>query len=125
MRDEKALQVFLLTLQKTVDGEVSWRRLDNQEMDDVFEYDTAGGFNLRVFPHSTYDQDNPDGAGPPSLTIYDSSNQMVFDVTSELDGVALRDLDALYLKARSVALGIDDKLELVLRDLKALPVRSQ
>jgi hypothetical protein len=122
MKDDKALAIFQLALRRTVDGELSWQQSTGSGMEDVFECSTPGGFTLKAYPHTEYNTSA--GEGPPSLTLFDATEQMVFDITSLLEGVTEVDLRRLYRAARRIGLGIDDKLDLILKDLEAMPKDS-
>jgi len=124
MTEDKALEIFKLALQKTAAGEMHWEQLDASGFDEIYAHSTAGGFSLRAYPHSYY-AENDQGEGPPSLTLFDASGKIVFDITSELKGITEEDLNQLYDRARVVALGIDDKLDLILKDLRSTPQGSE
>ena len=123
MKDDKALAIFELALQKTIDGELPWHQAPDSGMEDVFVCITPGGFTLKAYPHTDYS--GPNGEGPPSLTLFDSTDQMVFDITSLLDGVTELELKKLYRLARRLGLRIDDKLDLILKDLESMNQESQ
>lgn len=121
MKDEKALAIFHLAQQQTLKGKLRWQQMEGS-MSDVFEVVTPGGFTLRVYPHTTYD--DSEGAGPPSLTLFDTADKMVFDITLDLTGVTESELRDLYVMSRRIALGIDAKLELILKDLSSMTENS-
>jgi hypothetical protein len=122
MKDDKALAIFELALQKTIDGELPWQQATDSGMEDVFVCTTPGGFTLKAYPHTDYS--GAEGEGPPSLTLFDGADQMIFDITSALDGVTEIELRKLYRLARRLGLGVDDKLDLILKDLESMNQES-
>ena len=112
MPADKVLAIFEQAFEKTFDGTLNWQP---SQQAGVFEFATPSGFLLKLFPHTDYT--GSVGEGPPSLTLYDSGQQMIFDITDSVDGVTPDKLEELYDAARITALGIQDKLDAILEDL--------
>jgi hypothetical protein len=113
MTEDKAREVFDLAEKKTRDSQLEWTAMDS---DDVFVVNTTSGFILRMYQHTSYD--DVEGSGPPSLTLYDSADQIVFDVTSDI--VEPERLVKLYQLVKRRVGGTDEKLQLIINDLSSL-----
>jgi hypothetical protein len=112
MSDEgKALELFKLVASRTKKKEMDWSTSDLSE--DIFESTTGAGFKLKAFPFTIEESDGQ----PPSLTVYDADGTMIFDITSELEGLSGLELRDFYATVRGCALDIDGKLQAVIDDL--------
>jgi hypothetical protein len=107
----KALELFRLVASLTKENEMDWSPSEISE--DIFESMTSGGFTLKVFPFKTSKDDD----GPPSLTVYGADDNMIFDITSDVDGLSAQELRDFYFAVRASALDIDAKLQAVIDDL--------
>jgi hypothetical protein len=117
MIDDKVLRILGLTIEGTEKGKLRWQVSENDE--EVFVNKTASGSELKMFPHSDYS--GPVGEGPPSLTLYDTSGEMIVDITENTRGVGSGVLENLYEQVRRAAQGVDEKLDAILSDLEKDP----
>jgi hypothetical protein len=113
MTENKARELFDLVEQKTRDSQLEWKETD---IEDVYGTTTASGFVLKIYPYTIYVEEEPKGAA--SLTLYDSGDHLVFDITEDL--VESRRLNELYANVKRRALGTDEKLQVVINDLSNL-----
>ena len=120
MTDEaKAVEIFKTAVARTREGCLPWELSGNQGPGSVFECRTPAGFILRMYPYTILD-DNGSPDGLPSLTLYDDSDELIFDIKLGVEGVTASELSDLYEAVRGFALGIPTKLDAILKDLGAM-----
>jgi hypothetical protein len=112
-KKDKAREVFDLAEEKTLDSQLEWTATDTVG---VFTASTTSGFMLRMYPYTSYDDAEP--TGPPSLTLLDSALNLVFDITNQV--IETKRLNRLYEQVKRRAEGTDEKLQLIIDDLKKL-----
>lgn len=125
MTDEaKAVEVFKAAVARTHEGGLPWELSGKHGPGNVFECRTPTGFILRMYPYTSVDDDGtPEGL--PSLTLYDDSDELIFDIKSGVGGVTASELSNLYAAARGFALGIPAKLDAILKDLGTMTPPGQ
>ncbi len=116
MKDERALKVFVVVLKKAAAGVLPWQP---SKFENIFEFKMPSGFLVRAYPYTSLDDDG-DRIGAASLTLYDAAEELIFDITSDIDGVTVEGLEIIYREARRVALQVDAKLDAIARDLEEL-----
>lgn len=117
MRDDKALALFSKILEKTRQGEMSWKATAEEG-----QYMLALPNNryLKIYPFTIMD-DFQGPKGPASVTLYSEKNQIIVDITYEIDGITKDELKELETLARRKALNIDEQVEQVLKELDEKP----
>jgi hypothetical protein len=116
MRDEKALVLFQKVLQKTRQGQLKWQATAEEN-----EYITPLGEKryLRIFPFTELDAYG-NQTGPTSVSLVNEKDELLVDMTSNVDGIALDELKELELMAKRQALRIDEQVDEVLKELDKL-----
>jgi len=116
MQDEKALALLDEILAKTTAGRVPW---EPSVSGDTLLAAIKGKYSLILKPYTGIDSYGNE-VGLPSLVMKDASDREILTVTSDLDGVNMDALTELYETARRQALRVDQQVEDLISDLKAL-----
>lgn len=110
---EKAREVFELIETKTANSQLEWRTDENE---DIYTATTTNGFILKIYPFTSYVNEEP--VGPASLTLYDGTQKLIFDITTDV--VKAERLSKLYQLAKDRAERTEEKLQMIIEDLSAL-----
>jgi hypothetical protein len=111
--NDRARAVFELAEAKTKSSQLEWRASDS---DEVYSASTPNGFILKMYPFTSFENNEP--VGPPSLTVYDNAEKLIFDITQDV--VKSDRLGNLYQLVKYRAERTAEKLQMIIEDLSAL-----
>lgn len=76
---------------------------------------------LKIFPYTEIDQYN-NRKGPVSAALCNDKQEILVDMTTDVDGIELDELKELALSAKRRALKIDEQVDEVLKELGRMDI---
>ena len=107
MEDKKALKLFKSVLSKTRSGAIDWTATAEEAQ---YVAPLAGKFTLKVWPYTVID-DRGNELGPPSVTLHDTEDNLLVDMSEAIDGITRGELTELSAIAKRRALKIDEQMD--------------
>lgn len=121
MRDDKALALFNEVVQKTTAKALDWKPSAQQGH---FVASLAGKYTLKLWPY-TYQDDDGQERGGPSLTLNDEKGNIILDIIDSIDGIGGEKFSSFAQTVARLSLKIDEKIDDALQSLKKLDHQSR